>query len=51
MARYVLMGLLRPYFIPQGAIQELGAITWEAGVMIKECTQAKENIKHILDIV
>ncbi len=49
MARYALMGLLRPSFIPQGAIRELRAITREAGVMIKESTRAKERIKRVLD--
>ncbi len=48
MARFALMGLLRPSFIPEGTIRDLRELTREAGTMTKETTRAKNRIKRVL---
>jgi len=48
MARFALMGLLRPSFIPEGVIREMREFTRAADVFTKECTRAKIRIKQVL---
>ncbi len=48
MARFALMGLLRPSFVPEGVIRELRDLTREASIMTKESTRAKNRIKRVL---
>jgi len=48
MARFALMGLLRPSFIPEGTVRDLRELTREAGIMTKEVTRAKNRIKRVL---
>ncbi len=48
MARFALMGLLRPSYIPDGIIRELRDLTREASTMAKESTRAKNRIKRVL---
>lgn len=48
MARFALMGLLRPSYIPDGVIRELRDLTREASTMAKESTRAKNRIKRVL---
>ncbi len=48
MARFALMGLLRPSFIPAGTVRDIRELTREAGILTKETTRAKNRIKRVL---